>query len=472
MLSFLSRLVRELNWSRRQWSAASDREFHEDLYRSDDYDPFSLAYPGYTTIRRFADLVEPTLPLAGTVVDLGCGPGEITCELAARRTDLSFLGIDHSAAAIGKAQANKSRRGVTNVRFECRDVETYTPPDRVDLVTLFDSFHHLTQPAAFVKRVGPHVGRWALIEPRGSWAGTWQKDLDFDWVAHDLDKIRAHIASLCGIAAAGPAPRAPLAPDTPLAPDAPLAPHAPVAPRLPREAIERRYTLDDLQRFFAGYTLDLRGTVAGLESYPPASNQRGELRERFGELRYELFRDLDEWLFSSHRDLHAKHWLVVAEPERPGLADSTERSGRWKTHRASDLSPLPAPAADFAPVAGPYDVKYGAYRGPRDAAAGQRVVGAIELTNEGWEAWSSHGERGVFTSYHWLSAKGQIVMFDGERTPLPRTIAPGETEEVAIIIIAPAAPGKYRLAIDLVREGVTWFSQAGRVWLEIPFDIR
>jgi len=212
--------------------------------------------------------------------------------------------------------------------------------------------------------------------------------------------------------------------------------------------------------------------VAGLESYPPASNQRGELRERFGELRYELFRDLDEWLFSSHRDLHAKHWLVVAELERPGLGDSTERSGRWKTHRASDLSPLPAPAADFPPVAGPYDVKYGAYRGPHDAAAGQRVVGAIELTNEGWEAWSSHGERGVFTSYHWLSAKGQIVMFDGERTPLPRTIAPGETEEVAITIIAPAAPGKYRLAIDLVREGVTWFSQAGRVWLEIPFEIR
>ena len=117
MLSFLSRLVRELNWSRRKWSAASDREFHEELYRSDDYDPFSLAYPGYTTIRRFADLVEPALPAAGAVVDLGCGPAEITCELAARRSDLSFLGLDHSAAAIAKAHANKSRRGVTNTRW-------------------------------------------------------------------------------------------------------------------------------------------------------------------------------------------------------------------------------------------------------------------------------------------------------------------------------------------------------------------
>jgi SAM-dependent methyltransferase len=463
MFSFLSRLVRKLNWSRRKWSAATDREFHEDLYRSDDYDPFSLAYPGYTTIRRFADLVEPALPAAGTIVDLGCGPGEITCELAARRTDLNFLGVDHSTAAVAKAQANKSRRGVTNVRFECRDVETYNPADRIDLVTLFDSFHHLTQPAAFVERLGSRVRRWALIEPRGSWAGTWQKDLDFDWVAHDLDKIRAHIASLCGIAPAFAAP-APLAPA--FAADAASADK-------PREAIERRYTLDDLQRFFAGYTLDLRGTVAGLESYPPTPNQHGELRERFGALRYELFRDLDEWLFTSHRDLHAKHWLVIAE--RPGQTehgDSSERSGRWKTRRAAELSPLPASHADFSPVAGPYDVKYGAYRGPRDAAAGERVVGAITLTNEGWEGWSSHGERGVFTSYHWLSGKGHIVMFDGERTPLPRTIAPGETGEVAITLIAPDAPGKYRLAIDLVREGVTWFSQAGRPWLEVPFDIK
>ena len=471
MFPFLSRLVRELNWSRRRWSAASDREFHEELYRSDDYDPFSLAYPGYTTIRRFADLAEPWLPAAGTVVDLGCGPGEITCELAARRPDLSFLGVDHSAAAVAKAQANRSRRGVTNVQFECRDVETYSPLHQIDLVTLFDAFHHLTQPAAFVTRLGPYVGRWVLIEPRGSWTGTWRKDLDFDWVAHDLDNIRAHIASLCSTASGSAAARATA--DKPVAPLAPRAPLAPLAPREAREAIERRYTLDDLQRFFTGYTLDLRGTVAGLESYPPAPNQQGEWRERFGELRYELFRDLDEWLFTSNLDLHAKHWLVIAErPERPGHGEPTERIGQRKARRAANLSSLPAPAVDFPPVAGPYDVKYGAYRGARGAAAGQRVIAAIELTNEGWETWSSHGERGVFTSYHWLSAKGQIVMFDGERTPLPRTIAPGKTEEVAITIIAPASSGKYRLAIDLVREGVTWFSEAGRPWLEIPFDIR
>jgi SAM-dependent methyltransferase len=442
MPKLLARIARELNWARRSWSTASDRAFHEELYRSDDYDPFSLAYPGYTTIRRFADLVEPFLPERGIVMDLGCGPGEITCELAARRPDLAFRGIDHSPAAVVKAHANVSRRGLANIQFECANVEQYVPPSQIDLVTLFDSFHHMTNPGQFVRRLGSHVTRWALIEPQGSWAGTWQKDLDFDWIAQDLDNIRAHIASLCG------EPPAPSPPDLP----------APLGPAAPAEAVERRYTLDDFERFFEGWALDLRGTVAGLEAYPPGANRTGELRECFGELRYQLYRDIDQWLLARDLDLHAKHWLIVAE--RGGRSRRVNLSRKIETrHRPSK-------------TAGPYDVRYGEYRGTREARPGEHIVGSLALTNEGWENWSSHSEAGVFTSYHWLDDKGHIVEFEGERTPLPRPLAAGETCEVAIAVCAPAKPGQYRLAIDLVREGVTWFSQAGRPWLEVPFEIR
>jgi SAM-dependent methyltransferase len=459
MLRLVSRIARTLNWSRRGWSNASDRAFHEELYRAGDYDPFSPAYPGYTTIRRFADLVEPYLPKGGFVLDLGCGPGEITCELAGRRPDLNFLGIDHSAAAIAKADANVRRRGLENLRFERADVEEYAPPHQIDLATLFDSFHHLTDPVRFVRRLAPTVQRWALVEPRGSWMGTWQKDLDFDWLAQDLDRIRGHVAYLCGEEAMTPGP-APSPPRTTgdLAPAISGMRPGP-SPAVSSEAIERRYALDDFERFFAkdaGWALDLRGTVAGLETYPPAANERGDLRERFGELCYQVYRDIDEWLFARDVDLHAKHWLIVAE-----------RGGK---SRRSGLPLHPrAPVNRFA-VAGPYDVRYGEYHGPREAKPGERLIGAIELTNEGWRAWSS--DAGIFTSYHWLDASGRVVEFDGERTPLPRTVTAGETSKVTISVCAPSVPGHYRLAIDLVREGVTWFSQAGRPCLEVPFRIR
>lgn len=461
MLRLVSRIARTLNWSRRGWSNAGDRAFHEELYRGGDYDPFSLAYAGYTTIRRFADLVEPHLPEEGSVLDLGCGPGEITCELAARRPDLLFLGIDHSAAAIAKADANVARRGLTNIRFECANVEEYAPPYHVELATLFDSFHHLTDPVRFVKRLAPSVRRWALVEPRGSWLGTWQKDLDFDWVAQDLDKIRGHIAYLCG---EEPLP-AGLEPG-------PIRAKDELAPRMSKgrsafghavsnEAIERRYTLDDFERFFdkgGGWALDVRGTVAGLETYPPAAHQRGSLRERFGELRYQVYRDIDEWLFARDLDLHAKHWLIVAE-----------RGG--KSRRVDASLPAEEPNNRFA-VAGPYDVRYGDYHGPREAKPGERMIGSLVLTNEGWRAWSSDTRAGTFTSYHWLDASGRVVEFEGERTPLPRTVMPGETCTVAIAVCAPSTPGHYRLAIDLVCEGVAWFSQAGRPCLDVPFKIR
>jgi SAM-dependent methyltransferase len=459
VLKLVARVARQLNWSRRRWSAASDQAFHDDLYRGGDYDPFSLAYPGYTTIRRFADLVEPHLPFAGFVLDLGCGPGEITCELAARRLDLQFLGVDHSEAAIAKASVNAARRGLSNVGFECADVEAYAPPRQIDLATLFDSFHHVIDPAGFIKRLSPHVSRWALIEPRGSWAGTWRKDLDFDWVAEDLDKIRAHVAYLCGEQSADGEQSAGLKASatskTVVAPG--------FSPALTGAAVERRYTLDDFERFFDkrdGWTLDVRGTVAGLETYPPAANQGGELRERFGELRYQIYRSIDDRLLARDLDLHAKHWLIVAE--RGGRARHVNRSGRS----------LPQSHSDRFEVAGPYDVRYGNYRGPREAKPGERLMASVQLTNEGRSAWSSEAGAGVFASYHWLDTKGHVVDFDGERTPLPRTIAPGETADVALVVRAPTVCGLYTLAIDLVREGVTWFSEAGRPCLELPFKIR
>jgi hypothetical protein len=116
-------------------------------------------------------------------------------------------------------------------------------------------------------------------------------------------------------------------------------------------------------------------------------------------------------------------------------------------------------------------VRYGGYHGPRDAKPGEQIMATVTLTNEGWDHWSSEIEPAVFISYHWLDGHGHVVLFDGDRTPLPRKMAPGASCEAAVAVRAPSEPGRYRLAIDLVREGVTWFSQAGHPCLEIPFRI-
>jgi hypothetical protein len=144
-----------------------------------------------------------------------------------------------------------------------------------------------------------------------------------------------------------------------------------------------------------------------------------------------------------------------------------ERGGRTRYFRLDSMPQVPDAESG---IAGQYDVRYRNYRGPLSAAAGERLIGTIELTNQGWDTWSTDRNH-IFISYHWLDAGGRIVDFDGTRTPLPRPISSGDTCDVTVAITTPGRAGRYQLAIDLVREGVTWFSEAGQPWFTVQIDV-
>ncbi len=44
---------------------------------------------------------------------------------------------------------------------------------------------------------------------------------------------------------------------------------------------------------------------------------------------------------------------------------------------------------------------------------------------------------------------------------LPHDIVPGESVEIEIALLAPAAPGEYLLAFDMVVEHLAWFEDLG-----------
>ncbi len=336
MLKRLMRVVRDLRWRRLNWSSASDEAFHDQLFAAQAYDPFSHAYPGNITIRRFADLAATHVDARGTVLDLGCGPGEITCELARRFPGATFIGVDHSVEAIRRATANAARLGLANISFVAASLQTYEPPSSVQLVTMFDSFHHLLEPRAFVERFRPLTERFFLIEPAGNALGQWRESSDFDWVAVELDAIREKLDRIWGIA--------PHAGETAAAPE-----------MTGGEPVERRYTQDDFEAFFDGFSLTVTGTTSGLVSYPPSPQHRSEWRDRFGRHAYEIFAALDDRLVKEGRDLWSRHWAIVAVPgpraarrppeghplkptrevvrggysiEYPGLRRSGQRAGR------------------------------------------------------------------------------------------------------------------------------------------------
>ena len=83
------------------------------------------------------------------VLDVGCGPGTITADLAARVPDGQVTGIDAAADVLALARQEAERRGQGNVRFEAGDVYHLGYGDGTfDVVHAHQVLQHLSDPVA------------------------------------------------------------------------------------------------------------------------------------------------------------------------------------------------------------------------------------------------------------------------------------------------------------------------------------
>jgi hypothetical protein len=86
-------------------------------------------------------------------------------------------------------------------------------------------------------------------------------------------------------------------------------------------------------------------------------------------------------------------------------------------------------------------------------------VVAVDLDNQSDESFASYPPFPVQLSYHWFSASGTLVVFEGIRTPLPRLIYPHQKQTCNARIELPAEAGDYHLCVTLVQEYVMWFDR-------------
>ena len=83
--------------------------------------------------RRFLELVP--IREADRVLDVGCGSGRSTCEVAHLAPAGAATGVDLSSAMLNVARSRAAREGLTNVRFERADAQVHPfEPQAVDLV--------------------------------------------------------------------------------------------------------------------------------------------------------------------------------------------------------------------------------------------------------------------------------------------------------------------------------------------------
>jgi cell division septation protein DedD len=122
------------------------------------------------------------------------------------------------------------------------------------------------------------------------------------------------------------------------------------------------------------------------------------------------------------------------------------------------------------PLAG-FKVEFGEQNIPTQMAADKTVSADIFIKNASARTWPSKGRYVVNLAYHWLDQKGQVVVFDGLRTPLPQDLNPGESVKLKASIRAPLHPGHYTLEVTLVQEAVAWFSEKDGGQLTVPVSV-
>jgi len=142
----------------------------------------------WRTAENSAAYLLPLLTPGATVLDVGCGPGTITGDLATRITPGRLTALEMTEAALDLARAEIARRHLTNVDFAVGDVHALDfPDDTFDVVHAHQVLQHVGDPVQALREMRRVTRPGGIIAVRDSdyAAFTWFPELPEldEWLA-------------------------------------------------------------------------------------------------------------------------------------------------------------------------------------------------------------------------------------------------------------------------------------------------
>lgn len=165
-------------------------------------------------------------------------------------------------------------------------------------------------------------------------------------------------------------------------------------------------------------------------------------------------------------------WEITDHPENaysrrfvPGSTDyELIRRETWDDNNLGNAIPGATPRARI-------DVRAAGPGMPLIARRDQGLAVRARVSNLStrvFPATATHGRRLVRLGAQLCSANGDLVLRDFARADLPGHLQPGATADVTVHLPALPEPGRYRVKLDLVNEGVDWFERCGSETTERP----
>ncbi len=120
----------------------------------------------FSNTRTSAAIANATVFAGRTVLDIGCGDGTFTLELAALQPR-AIVAIDPAADAVARART-RSAGMASDIRFEVANVYDLSPDfGRFDIVVLRGVLHHLADPARALSAAASVGDELVVLEPNG-----------------------------------------------------------------------------------------------------------------------------------------------------------------------------------------------------------------------------------------------------------------------------------------------------------------
>jgi SAM-dependent methyltransferase len=129
----------------------------------------------WRTVANSAAYLIPELTAGLSLLDVGCGPGTITVDLARRLAPGRVVGIDSAAEIIEQAAGLAFDEGVGNADFRVGDIYALDFPDAsFDIVHAHQVLQHVANPVAAMREVR------RVLKPGGLFAA---RDVDYGGVS-------------------------------------------------------------------------------------------------------------------------------------------------------------------------------------------------------------------------------------------------------------------------------------------------
>ncbi|HEY54471.1 MAG TPA: hypothetical protein G4N94_13560, partial [Caldilineae bacterium] len=227
--------------------------------------------------------------------------------------------------------------------------------------------------------------------------------------------------------------------------------------KMPRPFQNRHYNFRTYQDFMHAIPKTMRHLPVYItetdQDIPWRNENTGWVQRAYGEIDY--------WNKNNEQQIRALilyRWSQVDQWSIDGKQGVIEdfRQAMDFAYKPREIAP---PAEDDERK--PYRAELTLVETIKASVAGSEIETELTIKNTGSNTWLQEGENAFRVGYHWFDSNNRKAHAEDYRTALPQDVEPDQAVTLPIRIGMPYQHGAYRLAIDMVHEGVTWFAWRG-----------